>query len=554
MADMAKRAALSTTWIEEGLNKLNAKFSNVVCFETDDQERFHQLLGFLPQHEDYGQHQLFLYDRWKGLSRFDRQQTRFLPVNAGEGDRYAVRVAENTGVETALRDIGAALRHLDRVLKTQSAILLLQDLESSQETGSDRDPLLVAALRSWCLDAEVGYQRSAVMIFSSRSELVLDGHTAQRAAIIPIDLSQDTERAFMIHQAARDIGVEREALSQLGRLVRLTAGLNLHQLRTIILESYYRTGSISDGEIAHLKADWIKREEIVEILEPQGGFETVGGYAEVKSFVIQNIIQVLAEPERATHFGVPLPRGILIFGPPGTGKSLFSKALAGETHLPFINFKTENLYTEFLGGSGRNFKRAIAIAEKNSPAIVFIDEIDKFGKRRGTATDGASEETRRVYNQVLEWLGDPKRQSILVGTTNRPGDLDAAFLRAGRLDYKIPFLYPDTGARAEILKIHLGMTGCYPLIPVNSQEELERILEQLVNKTENFSGAELEELARRIRRQAFSRQAQYVEAQDYQQVLQNFTINQEERQQEIKMYLDFAREFTNEASFLGTQG
>lgn len=477
-------------------------------------------------------------------------KTRFLPVNAGEGDRYAVRVAENTGMDTALRDPGAAFRHMDRVLKTQSAILLLQDLESSQETGSDRDPLLVAALRSWCMDAEVGYQRSAVMIFSSRSELVLDGHTAQRAAIIPIDLSQDTERAFIIHQAARDIGVEREALSQLGRLVRLTAGLNLHQLRTIILESYYRTGSISDGEIAHLKADWIKREEIVEIHEPQGGFETVGGYDDVKTFVTQNILQVLAEPERAAYFGVPLPRGILIFGPPGTGKSLFSKALAGETRLPFINFKTENLYNEFLGASGRNFAKAIAIAEKNSPAIVFIDEIDKFGKRRGTATDGASEETRRVYNQILEWLGDPKRQSILVGTTNRPGDLDAAFLRVGRLDYKIPFLYPDEGARDAILRIHLGMTGCYPMVPVNSQGDLEKNLNWLVQQTENFSGAELEELARRIRRQAFSRKADHVETQDFQLALQNFTINQDERKREIQNYLSFAQEFTNEASFL----
>ncbi|OPX19515.1 MAG: hypothetical protein BZ151_08900 [Desulfobacca sp. 4484_104] len=545
---MAKKAELSNTWIIEGLHKLKAKFSNLVCYETEDRQRFNQFLQVLSQAPEFQQHHFYCYEPWTGLAQFDRRQNQFSPVNAGQGDRFAVQAAESTGIGNALRDLGAALRHMDRQLKSRPTALFLLDLEPSRD--QERDPFLVSALRSWSVDPRLSYQRSAVIIFASKTLSVIDSCTAQRAAVVPVDLSFDFERAFMIVQAAGEIGLEKEALRQIGRLVRLTAGLNLHQLRTIILETYYRTGTIDDAEVARLKADWIKREDIVEIIEPRGGFETVGGYEPVKQFIQQNIIQPLAEPERAARFGVPLPRGILLFGPPGTGKSLFSKALAGETCLPFINFKTENLYTELLGGSGKNFAKAIAIAEKNAPAIIFIDEIDKFGKRRGEASDGASEETRRVYNQILEWLGDPQRQSILVGTTNRPADLDRALIRSGRLDYKIPFLYPDAPARAQILRIHLGLTGNHPPLPVRESPERDRFLEYLVPRTNNFSGAELEDLAHRIRRQAFSRGAEYVEKQDCQQALQNFAIDQSERQQEIQRYLAFAQEFTNDISFL----
>jgi transitional endoplasmic reticulum ATPase len=102
------------------------------------------------------------------------------------------------------------------------------------------------------------------------------------------------------------------------------------------------------------------------------------------------------------------------------GRAQFVKALAKETNLPFINLRTENLFSMWLGESRRKFSEAIRLAEQMSPAIVFIDEIDRCGKRSGTSADGASQETQRVFSQVLEWLGDKRRRSIIVGTTNTP--------------------------------------------------------------------------------------------------------------------------------------
>jgi len=548
---MAKTATLDSSWIEEGLGKLRSKFSNLVFFETEDPERHTQFLRCLPNYEDYFEHTVYQYDRWTGLCRFDREKQRISPVSEGDGDRYTLGRAKKMGMEKGLRDISAALRHMDKELKDKPCIFVLKDMESCQSGYQDRDQPLVAALRAWSNDSELAFRRSAVICFCAKSDQVVDNHTEQRAAVIKVDLGKDTERAYVIMQASCELGVQSDQVGQqLGRLVRLTAGLNLHQLRSVLLECYSRKGEIDASKVAGLKADWISREGIVDIVEPEGDFGMVGGYEVVKAFINKNIIDVLKEPERAARFGAPLPRGILLFGPPRTGKTLFAKALAGETSLPFINLRTENLYRGLLGESGRLFGRAIEIAEKNAPAIVFIDEIDRFGQRRSSANDGASEETRRVFNQILEWLGDRNRKSILVGTTNRPDDLDPALTSAGRLDYKIPFLYPDSDARAEILKIHLGLTGAYKPLPEEKAGLIERQIEWLVPKTEYFSGGELEGLVLMVRRNAFNRGGEFVDASDFQAAVENYSINYDERQREVEEHYRYAQKYTNDATFL----
>jgi len=472
-------------------------------------------------------------------------------VSNGDGDRYTLGPAKKMGMQKGLRDASAALRHMDKELRDKPCIFVLKDMESGQCGCQDGDHSLVAALRAWSNDSELTFKRSAVICFCAKSDLVVDEHTEKRAAVVKVDLGKDTERAYVTMQTACELEVETDQVGQqLGRLVRLTAGLNLHQLRSVLLECYARKGEIDASDVAGLKADWISREEIVDIVEPEGDFGMVGGYKTVKAFVNKNIIDVLKQPERAARFGAPLPRGLLLFGPPGTGKTLFAKALAGETNLPFINLRTENLFSRYLGESGRLFGRAIEIAEKNAPAIVFIDEIDRFGRRRSTASDGASEETRRVFNQILEWLGDRNRNTILVGTTNRPDDLDDALTRPGRLDYKIPFLYPDDEARAEILRIHLGLTGAYKSLPEEEDGLVEKQIEWLVPNTEYFSGGELEGLALMVRRNAFNRGGEFVGACDFQEAVESFTINHDQREREVEEYFTYAQEYTNDASFL----
>jgi len=262
-------------------------------------------------------------------------------------------------------------------------------------------------------------------------------------------------------------------------------------------------------------------------------------------------VQVLRDEERARRLSLSLPRGFILFGPPGTGKSLFARCLAGEVNLPVVNFRTEPLISKWLGESGHRFDEAIHIAEQMSPVILFVDEVDKLlMKRSGTASDGASGEMRRVTNQVLGWLGDKNRKSVFVGATNRPQDLDEAAIRAGRIDYMIPMLYPDAEARKQILKVHLGCSSPHPVPLSLSPERTDELLEYIACESGSFSGAELESLVDRAKRYAFMEGSEILEQEHFMKALHTFRIDLESRQRQEDDYLRLARQFATNIDFL----
>jgi SpoVK/Ycf46/Vps4 family AAA+-type ATPase len=391
-----------------------------------------------------------------------------------------------------------------------------------------------------------------VFLVTSEVERILDEFTRELAVVITVDPSSRTERERLIQAIARELEVDiRE--EQVSELVIATAGLNLHQLESILLETYYTEKRFSVGRIKTLKSELVKKSGVLEVTDPRATFDDIGGYQVNKDFVRRYIINVLARPDRARRLGVPLPRGLLLFGPPGTGKSLFANALASEVNLPFINLVTENIYSKWLGESGQKMKNAIRLAEKMSPAVVFVDEIDRFG-RRGQAADSAGEETRRVFSQFLEWLGRPDREAIIVGTTNVPEHLDEAFTRTGRFDYKIPFLYPGPAARLDVMRVHLGLASANrrPRTPLAVPEEdlLHYLRENVVPATASFSGAELEEVVTRAKRNAFDRGAEAVGPEDFDESVRSFRIDTRQRKRTIENYLDEARRLTDDQPFL----
>lgn len=534
---------LDYTWIERLVAKRQAQFSNVLAVLSKDPQRFRQFLAYLRGHPEYREFQLYRYTPWEGLTSFEQEEDRFRPVvrESGEYDRLA-------GLANQTTELREALKQMDEQLKSKTTILLLEHLEGEQTSVP-----VVQAVRSWAHDRAVTARGSMVVLFTGGLSRALDDLTIDQIATYQPPLADTAERSWLTRRTTRAVGVELSE-RDLQQLTQATAGLDLHQLEAVLTEAYDRSsqGRITLEMVGELKAEFIKRSHLVEVEEPEWGFESVGGYWAVKRFVERNVIQVLHEHERARRFGVPLPRGLLLFGPPGTGKTLFVKALARETNLPFINLRTENLFSMWLGESGRKFGEAIRLAEQMSPAIVFIDEIDRFGKRSGTSADGASQETQRVFSQVLEWLGDKRRKSVIVGTTNTPEHLDEAFLRAGRFDYKIPFLYPGQEARREILEIHLGLRegGGVPSLPWGiSSEEREQLLEELSDKTQDFTGAELEQLALRARRTAFNSRREDILSEDLHRALEGFRIDGG-RSSQKERYLSQAASYTDDATFL----
>lgn len=525
------QAQYNFCWLKEGTIKREANYSNVICFETGDPFRLSQLKAYLRQKPEYREADIYILNRWSGLCRMNRENGKIEKVLRGATGGY------DQGVQNTILIMRDALVYMDETLKKRKTILIIHDVDAHSEQVKDED--LLFAFRDWAYNSDLTLRESLIVLMCKNVAKVLDSATADRVAVIKPPLGLDEERGRMVGDQWTKLLRQPVDTSSLNQLVQATAGLNLHQIETILLESYTTTHEFSIEKIKELKSDVIKQTDTLEIVEPDPeGFKMIGGYEAVKKFVRNTVIRALNDPERARKLLSQIPRGIVLFGPPGTGKTIFAKALAREVHMPFINFKTENLYSRFLGESGHNFSKAINLVEQMSPAIVFIDEIDKFGKRRGETSDGASEETRRVLNQVLEWLGNRERKSIIVGTTNRPDDLDEAF-RVGRIDYWIPFLYPNKTARLQILKIHLK-GACVS----------DAVANLIAEKTDGYSGAELEEIVKRGFRNAFIGPNDHITDEDLLKAYESFPIDVNAPRRKREYYLQMVHEFTNDREFL----
>ncbi len=214
-------------------------------------------------------------------------------------------------------------------------------------------------------------------------------------------------------------------------------------------------------------------------------FDDVAG-AEGAKGELQEIILFLKEPERFQRLGGEIPRGVLLVGPPGTGKTLMARAMAGEAEVPFFSITGSDFMEMFVGVGASRVRDLFNDAKKAAPSIVFIDELDSIGRRRGAGLGGGHDEREQTLNQLLSELDgfEPNEGVIVVAATNRPDILDTALLRPGRFDRRIAVDLPTLDARHAILKIHARNK------PIADAVDLKR----LARGTPGFSGADLENL------------------------------------------------------------
>ncbi len=211
----------------------------------------------------------------------------------------------------------------------------------------------------------------------------------------------------------------------------------------------------------------------------------VAGLKEEKEQLAE-IIEFLKDPEKFTKVGARIPKGVLLEGAPGTGKTLLARAVAGEAGVPFFSISGSDFVEMFVGVGASRVRDLFAEAKKNSPCIVFIDEIDAVARRRGTGMGGGHDEREQTLNQLLvEMDGFGVNEGIIVmAATNRVDILDPAILRPGRFDRKITVSRPDIGGREEILKIHAR----------NKPLAEDVNIKQVAQTTAGFTGADLENL------------------------------------------------------------
>src|SRR6202142_1426574 len=214
-------------------------------------------------------------------------------------------------------------------------------------------------------------------------------------------------------------------------------------------------------------------------------FEDVAGIDAAKQ-ELQEIVEFLKDPQKFQRLGGKIPKGVLLVGPPGTGKTLLARAIAGEANVPFFTISGSDFVEMFVGVGASRVRDMFEQAKKNSPCIVFIDEIDAVGRHRGAGLGGGNAEREQTLNQLLvEMDGFEANESvILIAATNRPDVLDPALLRPGRFDRHVVVPNPDLAGREKILRVHLRKV---PLAPDVDPRTIAR-------GTPGFSGADLANL------------------------------------------------------------
>ncbi len=248
-------------------------------------------------------------------------------------------------------------------------------------------------------------------------------------------------------------------------------------------------------------------------------FDDVAGLDEEKGELVE-IVEFLKKPEKFTKMGAKIPKGVLLYGKPGTGKTLIAKAIAGEADVPFISMSGSEFIEMFAGLGASRVRKLFDKARKLSPCIVFIDEIDAIGSRR-TSNSGAETENNQTLNQLLvEMDGFSSEETIIVlAATNRPEMLDKALLRPGRFDRQITIPTPDLKGRLEILKIH-----------AKDKRLSENVnLESIAEDTAGFTGAELANILNESAIIATKNNHEDIENEDIEEAVKKVTVGIEKR-------------------------
>lgn len=250
-------------------------------------------------------------------------------------------------------------------------------------------------------------------------------------------------------------------------------------------------------------------------------FKDVAGAVEAKE-ELNDVVDFLKSPEKFARLGAKIPRGVLLCGAPGNGKTLLAKAVAGEANCPFFSISGSDFVEVFVGVGASRVRDLFTQARKNAPCIVFIDEIDAVGRQRGVGMGGGNDEREQTLNQLLaemDGFSTTRGAVIVLAATNRPDVLDKALLRPGRFDRNIEVPYPDMRSREQILNVHIRQ------VPLGPDVSVQRI----ARGTPGFSGADLENLINEAALLASKFDKKHVEMNDFERARDRVMLGSERK-------------------------
>lgn len=249
-------------------------------------------------------------------------------------------------------------------------------------------------------------------------------------------------------------------------------------------------------------------------------FDDVQGEDEAKEELVE-IVEFLRQPRRFTELGAKIPKGVLLVGSPGTGKTLLAKAVAGEAGVPFFSISGSDFVEMFVGVGASRVRDLFEQAKKNAPCIVFVDEIDAVGRQRGAGLGGGHDEREQTLNQLLVEMDgfEPNTGIIILAATNRPDVLDPALLRPGRFDRQVTLDIPDIKGREEILKVHAKGKPLAPDVD----------LQVLARRTPMFTGADLANVLNEAALLAARRNKKKIEMSDCEEAIERVIAGPEKK-------------------------
>jgi len=321
------------------------------------------------------------------------------------------------------------------------------------------------------------------------TDLVLPPDLDPMAATVVLPAPGEEEYRHLLANLLRDLGHRQYVEVNLSReelagLMKHLSGLTLLEAEKVLTKAIIEDHRLTSEDIRHVidaKKAVVEREGLLEYYPVEQTMAQVADLVSLKTWLGKRK-NVIKHPLKAEEFGLTFPRGVLLLGVPGCGKSLCAKAVASEWNLPLLKFDTSNLYNKYIGESEKNFKRAIRAAERMAPVVLWIDELEKAFAQGGTEDGGVSQ---RILGSFLSWMQDRRTEVFIVATANAIEKLPPEFLRKGRFDEIFFVDLPDAPTRLEIFRIHLSARG---------QEAGAFDLERLSRGSDGFTGSEIEEV------------------------------------------------------------
>ncbi|MEY3929990.1 MAG: hypothetical protein RLZZ516_1700 [Cyanobacteriota bacterium] len=391
----------------------------------------------------------------------------------------------------AARNPLAALGSLTSLNPEQPAMLVLHDFHRYADDGG-----ICRKLRNLA----TSLRQSPHTLVITAAEWQLPRELEECITLLDLPLPDQAEIAGLLRNIAQACGQTLEP-ALLEQLSQCCSGLSEQRVRQLAARALASRGQLSPAdldEVLEEKRQAVARSELLEFCPSEASPADIGGLEALKRWLEQ---RHLAFSEEARRYGLPLPRGVLLVGPQGTGKSLTAKAIAHSWSMPLLRLDVGRLFAGLVGASEARTREMIQRAEAMAPCVLWIDEIDKgFGSGNGGRSDGGT--SQRVLASLLTWMAEKRSAVFVVATANGVESLPPELLRKGRFDEIFLLDLPDAAERRAILDLQLRRRRPAHQLP----------LEVVVDRTAGFSGAELEQVVIEAMHQAFGEGREFSEA------------------------------------------